>query len=525
MNRHNPQGGNQRQHTVTSMDTATATAALRSQMRVELIEVEDYERRKAIAFSKAPNQQANFLLAASYLIQENKMLTATKAVELVRTRYVEGVVQKSLQHIKEKWHREWYHRPKEFTLGDQSEKELAVKQAKLYEEEKADLIAARNMIYQMINFITFEGKLMMEWKKVFREEALIQHNGNVWTAKRFEKMLVKFGPQFTGTGVPEGMGETIFQFLDTKETGILPIQVFYDIIKDAAGTIKKKKRTVEEIEKKDVHNENENENETRQKKNTGTTADVFNLDLEEKSIPVAPIEETLLANLTSPALVKKMGNEQKTSSPYAFVGDNFGAGAEEVKQHEHEQEQEQEQEQEHIPSTTNNLPWYKTMFHKISKMKSPWSKGRKRHLEKQKVELLRQTQEKIKHALVEEDRKRIMKNLQLELEEVRSVAKTAMAKEKKMTEQMNEMTESQSMGFEDALSVQLNLLPLDLYKKGAMVRVNFAGRGHFYPARIVEINHVANNVNTDTDTFKVQYMDGDREVDVPREHLRYVSNK
>ena len=517
MNRHNPQGGNQRQHAVTSMDTATATAALRGQMRVELTEVEDYERRKAIAFSKAPNQQANFLLAASYLIQKNKLLTATKAVELVRTRYVEGVVQKSLQEIKEKWHREWYHRPKEFTLGDQSEKEMAIEQEKLCEEEKADLIDALNMIYQMTNFITFEGKLTMEWKKVFREEALIQHNGNVWTAKRFEKMLVKFGPQFIGTDIPEGMGETIFKFLDTKETGILPIQVFYDIIKDAADTIKEKKRTIEEIEKKDVHNVNE----TKQKKNTGTIADVFNLDL-EKNLSVAPVEETLLANPTSPALVKKMGNEQKTSSPYAFAGDNFGAGAEEVKQHEHEQEQ----VQEHISFTTNNLPWYKAMFHKISKMKSPWSKGRKSHSKKQKVELLRQTQEKIKHALVEEDRKRIMKNvehLQLELEEVRSVAKKAMANEKKIKEQMNEMIESQSMGFEDALSVQLNLLPIDLYKKGAMVRVNFAGRGHFYPARIVEINHVANNViGTNIDTFKVQYMDGDRENFVPRENLRYV---
>ena len=96
------------------MDTLTATTALREQMRAELNEVEEYERRRATAVSKTPNQQANFLLAASYLIQNDPTLGAAEAVEVVRSRFIKGTVQEALLEVKEKWHREWYFRPKEF---------------------------------------------------------------------------------------------------------------------------------------------------------------------------------------------------------------------------------------------------------------------------------------------------------------------------------------------------------------------------------------------------------------------------
>ena len=52
---------------------------------------------------------------------------------------------------------------------------------------------------------------------------------------------------------------------------------------------------------------------------------------------------------------------------------------------------------------------------------------------------------------------------------------------------------------------------------GARVRSRFAGKGHFYPANISEIN--------DDGTFKLKYLDGDWEDDAKEEHMELIETK
>jgi hypothetical protein len=517
----NPQGGS---HIPFSIDTVTATAALRDQMRAELNEVEEFERRSATALTVAPNQQAKFLLAASYLIERDSALNADEALEIIRARFVEGAVQESLRQVKEKWRKEWYFRPEEYTLGDQREKEMVAERIRLHEEEQADILDARNMVNKMLNFVTCEGKLLDDWKEAFNERAKVQKNGNIWTPKQFDKVLVDFGEHIIGTVVPEGMGETVYNFLDTEERRLLHIDIFYSAVKDAATLYVEEKKKRDLPTSKDIF---ENEKDIDQKTFLQPNTDEeLGLDSPNNNIKVKQNEQTLNR---SPNFIKdtnKSGIQNidrdvdfihsdsinnansklvQTSSPYVWKGE------------ETEDIQIQKLTKKSQPKL---MPWYRKM---LSKVVSSWSNRRWRKREAKMIEqkLILEKQTEREKALVEKERMRIMKdveNLQTELESVKLQAKIALESEQRMKEQMNEVIESGLMSNEDKLSAELRLLPIDLYKKGCIVRVNFAGRGHYYPGRII-------CVNEDSDTFKIQYMDGDLEDNVPRQWVLIVGER
>ena len=253
---HNPQSPPQRSPYLverllgdeTAIDTLTATVALRDQMKLEMYETEETERRKAVAESRAPNQQANFLLAASFLVQEYPLMTAAEAIAEIRSRFVESKVKQELQQIRDKWHGKIFYRPKSFEQGDAAEKMLIEQQAELIREEREDIAQAQDIVYKLCNFLTCSGKLLDEWKTGFNAAADLAGNQNIWKPKQFDKVVIEIGQHVMGTEVPEGLAKTIYDFLDQKSQKLLHIDVFYQAVNEAATHEKNiNKNTIKEI--------------------------------------------------------------------------------------------------------------------------------------------------------------------------------------------------------------------------------------------------------------------------------------
>ena len=479
----------------TTMDTLTATTALREQMRAELNEVEEYERRRATAVSKTPNQQANFLLAASYLIQNDPTLGAAEAVEVVRSRFIKGTVQEALLEVKEKWHREWYFRPKEFSLGDEREREAAEEHARLHAEEKLDYEKAHQAVHDMLNFLTCNSALLNEWKQAFQKRALLQKNENRWTAQQFEQVLVQEGSHICGTEVPEGMGETIYNFLDVDERNLLHIHVFYDAVKDAALPVVQEKKATSN---KESH---------RKEKKRATPESEHDLEDEHPKLDLETSSHNTELLVPTEELEHVDGNLKTAASPYVLKNDPM------IENKIPTETIIPVFAQNHQVKHVQQLSWYFKLFNKVG---NPWRWRRKKQ-QKQEALKERLVQEEKEHAMlqqaaqdarikvrVEEERVKMMKDvtkLQMELNQVKIA------------------NENRWMWMEDQLSVQLNLLPYDRHRIGAMVRVNFAGRGHLYPGRIVEVH----SIDAKATVFTVQYMDGDMEHNIPRHRITLVT--
>ena len=94
-------------------------------------------------------------------------------------------------------------------------------------------------------------------------------------------------------------------------------------------------------------------------------------------------------------------------------------------------------------------------------------------------------------------------------------AKTQAEKQVEISQRLvTEARECVCMTIEETMSLELRKLPIDLHRFGARVRVNFAGRGHLYPATITSKN--------EDGSFLVTYLDGDKEDNVPRTRIVVV---
>ena len=344
-----------------AIDTVTATVALRDQMRVELDEVEAQERRKAVAESRAPNQQPNFLLAASYLVQQHSTMTAAQAVAEVRSRFIAAKVTSELRKVREKWHHEIFFRPKHFTLGDAAEKKLVEQQQLLFDEERRDIEHAQNIVYKLCNFLTCGGNLFGEWQQNFAERAARAHNENIWTANEFERAVVEIGHHVMGTEVPAGLAKTIYDFLQDKdEKELLHIDVFYRAVHEAAAQAEENKRI--------------------------------------RVVPLQPLPQPRQQNISSPVVlphfVKDDVYANVTSESYYVLNGKVAASDEEGegkrkgrKDQEEDKKDKKETKETKITKPINlfdlilkdeatqniKLPWYRRMYNRI---KRPWQTKR-----------------------------------------------------------------------------------------------------------------------------------------------------
>ena len=517
-----------------SLDTFTATAALREQMRVEMVEVEDFERRAAKALSEAPAQQAQFLLAASYLVQQHPELTAVEAVAETRSRFVEAKVDDALQIVRQKWHDEIFFRPKHFTLGDERERAMAEEHTRLLAEETSDYNVAKDMVHKLCNFLTCEGKMMSEWKEALEERAAIIHNGNTWTPNSFDRVIIQIGHHVTGTVVPEGLAKTIFDFLDTKESGVLQISHFFEVAQEAAekatqAKAKAKQRKEKKSNEQNILKVSLSSTTGRGREVGGEVEGEMGGEMrEEGGDKAAAVQSTVLANaldqplISAHLLTENIEAATTTESHYVVhlspATKQCNATTEKKKQ-----EEDEKKEEERLQVTNSDgrrRPWYKRIFFAI--INAPFQKRRWQ----QKQQKLEQEKEAREQAVKEKARNIEVEKLKFEVEHVKREAMKLREKEKirvdeeirNVKEMAQEATERTRMVVQDVLSFEMRRwIPVDMYKKGACVRVNFAGRGHLYPARIVACKK--------DDTFLVRYMDGDQEDNVPRSRVVVVHRR
>ena len=258
-----------------------------------------------------------------------------------------------------------------------------------------------------------------------------------------------------------------------------------------------------------------------------TASEMGNKRREEDGDKTTAVQSTVLANALDQPLTENIEATTTTESHYVVhlsPATKQQCNATTEKKEEGEEELQQLDTREETTQVTNydgrRLPWYKRIFFAI--INAPFQKRRWQ----EKQQKLEQEKEAREQAVKEKARKIEVEKLKLEVEHVKIEA-MKMRKEEKIRvdeeirnvkEMAREATERTRMVVQDVLSFEMRRwIPVDMYKKGACVRVNFAGRGHLYPARILSCKK--------DDTFLVRYMDGDQEDNVPRSRVVVVHRR